>query len=151
VFYHLYTKQNIDWVKTVLVSPAALSFSVGYSSTNVAIGDVISASAAVTYAGNASAVQMVLVDIRAPTGFVMSETDFSDMLAGGKISFYEFLGGGGRALVYLDNLRHGETRDMAYTLTAMSASTALLQHVNAFDMYNTTLRAELAPVGFVAS
>jgi acyl-CoA hydrolase len=137
-------------VKTVPVSPAALSFSVRYSSTKVSIGDVISASAAVTYTGNASAVQMVLVDVRAPTGFVMSESDFSDMLADGKISFYEFLGGG-RALVYLDNLARGETTNMTYTLTAMSASTALLQHVNAFDMYNISLRAELAPVGFIAN
>ena len=150
VFYHIYTKQNIDWVKTVLVSPAALSFTVSYSRTAVPVGDVISASAAVAYTGNASAVQMVLVDIRAPTGFILDESDFSDMLAGGKISFYEFLGGGGRALVYLDNLARGETTNMTYTLTAMSASTALLQHVNAFDMYNTSLRAELAPVGFTS-
>jgi uncharacterized protein YfaS (alpha-2-macroglobulin family) len=150
VFYHLYTKQNIDWVKTQPAAPAALGFSVSYSTTNVSVGDVISASAAVTYAGKAPAVQMVLVDIRAPTGFVLAEGDFMDMLAGGDISFYEFLGGG-RALVYLDNLARGETTNITYTLTAMSASTALLQHVNAFDMYNTSLRAELAPVGFVSS
>jgi hypothetical protein len=150
VFYHLYTKQNIDWVKSQPVSPAALSFTVSYSKTAVSVGDVILASAAVAYTGNASAIQMVLIDIRAPTGFVLDESDFSDMLAGGKISFYEFLGGGGRALVYLDILRHGETRNMTYTLTAMSASAALLQHVNAFDMYNTSLRAELAPVAFTS-
>jgi len=151
VFYHIYTKQNIDWVKTQPAAPAALGFTVSYSTTNVSVGDVISASAAVTYAGMAPAVQMVLVDIRAPTGFVLAEGDFMDMFAGGDISFYEFLGGGTRALVYLDGLGRNETRQMDYTLTAMSASTALLQHVNAFDMYNTTLRAELAPVGFVSS
>ena len=148
VFYHVYTKQNIDWVKTVPVSPAALTFSVSYSTTSVSVGDVVKASAAVAYTGNASAVQMVLVDIRAPTGFVLSDSDFSDMLAGGKISYYEFIGGGTMALVYLDNLVRGRTVGMNYTLTAMRPSTSLLQHVNAFDMYNTTLRAELAPVAF---
>ena len=151
VFYHVYTKQNIDWVKTVPVSPAALNFTVGYSTTSVSVGDVIKASAALAYTGNAPAVQMVLVDIRAPTGFVLSESDFSDMLAEGRISFYEFLGGGTMALVYLDNVARGQTRSMDYTLTAMRASASLLQHVNAFDMYNVSLRAELAPVGFVSS
>jgi hypothetical protein len=32
----------------------------------------------------------------------------------------------------------------------MTPATSLLQHVNAFDMYNTTLAVELAPVAFSA-
>jgi hypothetical protein len=150
LFYHIYTKQNIDWSRTSPPSRPALSFSVSYSATNVSVGDVISASAAVAYAGNASGVQMVLVDLKAPTGFVLDESDFLDLRAAGKISFYEFRGSG-EALVYLDALKRNETRTMGYTLTAMGASTALLQHVNAFDMYNVSLRSELAPLLFTSA
>ena len=149
VFYHLYTKQNIEWALTSPQPLPDLSFSVAYSKTNASVGEPVSASAQVSYEGRASEVRMVLVDLRAPTGFVLDENDFVGLLAGDRISFYEFLGGG-EVRVYLDGLRQGETRTLDYTLTAMGASASLLQHVDAYDMYNTSLKVELAPVAFTS-
>jgi len=149
VFYHLYTKQHIDWTQAVLPPAPELTLTVRYSSTNATVGTQISAVANVSYNGPATGLQMVLVDLRAPTGFVLDETNFDDMLSRGVISFYEFRGGG-QALVYLDSLRQAQSKRLEYTLTAMTPATSLLQHVNAFDMYNTTLSVELQPVGFRA-
>jgi hypothetical protein len=149
VFYHVYTKQNLEWAVSGLRPLAELSFSVSYSKTNMSVGEPVSASAKVGYEGQASEVRMVLVDLRAPTGFVLDESDFMDLLAGGRISFYEFLGSV-EVRVYLDGLRQNETRTLGYTLTAMGPSTSLLQHVNAFEMYNTSLKVELAPVSFTS-
>jgi len=150
VFYHLYAKQHLEWAQVTIQPVPQMSFSVNYSATSVSVGEVVSASAHIGYTGMASGVQMVLVDLKAPTGFVLDENDFIDLLSAGKISFYEFRGGK-EALVYLDSLKRNETRMVDYTLTAMSASTSLLQHVNAFDMYNTTLKVELAPMAFASA
>jgi len=150
VFYHLYTKQHIDWAQAVPETPPELALTVHYSSTNATVGTQLSASAVVSYNGLAPALQMVLVDLRAPTGFVLDETNFQDMLERGVINFYEFRGGG-RALVYIDGLKSTQSKELEYTLTAMTPATSLLQHVNAFDMYNTTLSVELGPVAFSAN
>jgi hypothetical protein len=149
VFYHLYTKQHIDWAQAAPPASPALALAVNYSSTSTAVGTQLSATASVAYNGPAPGLQMVLVDLRAPTGFVLDETNFDDLLSRGVISFYEFRGAG-QALVYIDGLERAQPRRLEYTLTAMTPATSLLQHVNAFDMYNTTLAVELGPVAFSA-
>jgi hypothetical protein len=149
VFYHLYTKQHIDWAQAAAPPAPVLSLSVRYSSTDTAVGTQLSAVANLSYSGPAPALQMVLVDLRAPTGFVLDETNFDDLLSRGVISFYEFRGAG-QALVYIDGLERAQPRRLEYTLTAMTPAASLLQHVNAFDMYNTTLAVELGPVAFSA-
>jgi hypothetical protein len=149
VFYHLYTKQHIDWAQAAAPPAPVLSLSVRYSSTDAAVGTQLSAVANLSYSGPAPALQMVLVDLRAPTGFVLDENNFDEMLAGGAISFYEFRGGS-QALVYIDGLKPAQPKRLEYTLTAMTPAASLLQHVNAFDMYNTTLAVEIAPVAFSA-
>jgi hypothetical protein len=149
VFYHLYTKQHIGWAQAVLEPAPDLALAVSYSSTNTTVGTQISATATVSYNGPATGLQMVLVDLRSPTGFALDETNFDDLQSRGVISYYEFRDSG-RALVYLDSLRQGQTNKLEYTLTAMAPATSLLQHVNAFDMYNTTLSVELGPVEFSA-
>jgi len=149
VFYNIYTKQHIDWVQAEPRPAPELALTVRYSSTNATVGTQISAVADLSYNGQATGLQMVLVDLRAPTGFTLDETNFDDMLVRGVINFYEFRGGG-RALVYIDSLQQAQSKRLEYTLTAMSPAASLLQHVNAFDMYNTTLSVELGPVGFSA-
>jgi len=152
VFYHVYTKQNIEWS-----SPAAslkpvptLTFSVSYGTNSTSVGTVIGARANVSYIGDAPALQMVLVDIKAPTGFSLDESDFRDLLTKGTINFYEYLGTT-EVYAYIDMMKRNETRTLDYTLAAMQASTSLLQHVKAWDMYNTSAVAELAPLEFTSA
>ncbi|MGQ9583268.1 MAG: alpha-2-macroglobulin family protein [Thermoplasmatota archaeon] len=150
VFYHVYTRQSIEWSAPQPPAPAGLRLVVNYSKTSVSVGDVIVAEAEVTYTGPADIVRMVLVELRAPAGFALDETDFRDMLADGTVSFYE-LRGQDRALVYLDGVRRDRSVELEYTLAAMRPAASLLQHVRAWDMYNTTLAVEAAPVALGAA
>lgn len=150
VFYHIYTKQNIEWAAPMPLPPPELELSVSYDNTTVSLGDVVVAEAELVYRGPAGRLRMVLVELRAPTGFVLDESDFRELLSEGRISFYEFRGSD-RALVYLDGVERERPVKLDYTLTAMRPAASLLQHVRAWDMYNTTLMVELGAVGFEAT
>lgn len=116
---------------------------IDYDTTEIKVNESIHATVELRYNGPGSALQMVLIDLRAPVGFAFIETDFQQLLARHKISHYEIRGR--QALVYLDDLQRDELVTFGYSLKALWSIRAAIQGVHAYDMYDMNVNTELPP------
>jgi hypothetical protein len=91
----------------------------------------------------------VLVDLRAPVGFSFVEDDFETMKSSTRISQYEI--NNRQAYLYIVDLTYGQTVSVEYHLEANDPIRGTIQGIEAYDMYNPNLKAELEPVEITAS
>ena len=97
-----------------------------------------------SYSGSGDLVQMVLVDIRAPVGFMFIEAEFETMRSAGLINNYEVKDR--LCQLYINSVEKGEEVKLTYHLLALKPIKGTIQGVQAYDMYCPELRAEAEPV-----
>ena len=149
VMYQIYYEEYIPWAIIGADEPPELLLNIIYDTTNIKVNDRIKATLELEYVGIASHVKMVLVDLRAPVGFSFIEDDFIAMLDDGKISQYEI--NNRQAYLYIEDLTYGQKITVTYHLEANDPIRGTIQGIEAYDMYNPNLKAELEPIEITAS
>jgi hypothetical protein len=143
VMYQIYCGEYIPWDIVGTDEPPELLLDITYDSTNIKVNDQLEATLTLKYVGSASHIKMILIDLRAPVGFSFVEEDFQDMVDNEKISSYEI--NDRQAYLYIEDLQYDTNYTLVYHLLANDPIKGTIQGINAFDMYNTDLNAEVEP------
>ncbi|PJB21832.1 MAG: hypothetical protein CO114_03245 [Euryarchaeota archaeon CG_4_9_14_3_um_filter_38_12] len=145
ILYQVYYEEYIPWDKAGMEQPGELILEVTYNTTNIAVNDTINATVTLQYRGNATVIKMLLIDLRAPTGFSFIEEDFEEY---DFIDWYEIKDR--QAIIYIENVHKNDVITFSYRLLANEPIKGVIQGVNAYDMYNPALNAGVEPVGVVS-
>jgi CD109 antigen len=144
VMYQVYCGEYIPWDIIGVDEPPELLLDITYDSTNIKVDDKLEATLTLKYIGSASHIKMILIDLRAPVGFSFVEDDFQDMADANEISSFEI--NDRQAYLYIEDLQYDTNYTLVYHLLANDPIKGTIQGINAFDMYNTDLNAEVEPV-----
>jgi hypothetical protein len=147
--YQVYYEQFIPWHIIGADKPKEMILNISYDTTSIKVNDQITATLELKYQGAADHVKMVLVDLRAPVGFSFVEDDFKAMKSSGDISQYEI--NNRQAYLYIEDLTYNQTLRVQYRLEAKDPIRGTIQGVQAYDMYNPGLNAEVEPIEVVAT
>lgn len=145
ILYQVYYEEYIPWDKAGMEQPGELMLAVTYNTTNINVNDTINATVTLQYRGNATIIRMLLIDLRAPTGFSFIEDDFDKY---DFIDWYEVKDR--QAIIYIENVAKNDVITFSYRLLANEPIKGVIQDVNAYDMYNPVLNAEVEPVEIVS-
>lgn len=145
ILYQIYHEEYIPWDKAGMEQPGELMLEVTYNTTNIAVNDTINATVTLQYRGNATIIRMLLIDLRAPTGFSFIEEDFEEY---DFIDWYEVKDR--QAIIYIENVAKNDVITFSYRLLANEPIKGVIQGVNAYDMYNPALNAGVETVGVVS-
>jgi uncharacterized protein YfaS (alpha-2-macroglobulin family) len=116
---------------------------VSYDRTKLATNDLIHAKATLKYEG-ATPANMVMLDLGIAPGFVVDEGDFAELV--GKKQVQRFSVTPRQVILYLSDLRPGETRTFEYGLRARLPVRAQTPPTVAYEYYTPTNRAVSRPV-----
>jgi len=144
VLYQVYSSQYIPWNISGTNEPAEMTLDVTYSTTNISVNDMITATLTLEYLGSAAMLKMVLVDLRAPVGFSFVEDNFISYISVGKISNYEI--NDRECMVYIEDISPNRPIILTYNLLANKPIKGVVQGIHAYDMYNPDLDVEIDPV-----
>ncbi len=144
VMYQVYCGEYIPWDIIGVDEPPELLLDISYDSTTIKVDDKLEATLSLKYVGSASHIKMILIDLRAPVGFSFVEDDLVDMVDNDEISSYEI--NDRQAYIYIEDLQYDTNYTLVYHLLANDPIKGTIQGINAFDMYNTDLNAEVEPV-----
>lgn len=118
---------------------------VEYDRTTLAVNDHVRATANVRLdEGNA---RMAVVDLGVPPGFAVLTEELDAAVQAGKLSRYELTGR--QIILYLENVRAGETVTLQYELQAKFPLRAQAPRSTTYDYYNPNLQGEAPPIQFV--
>ncbi|HIJ17253.1 MAG TPA: hypothetical protein HA364_05715, partial [Thermoplasmata archaeon] len=148
VLYSIYLEQYVPWPDEPESSPF-LPLTVTYDATSIAVDDRLDAHLYLLYDGDAAVIKMILVDLRAPMGFMFDLSEFDALDAQGVISSYDY--NDRQVIVYITDVESGVPIEFDYSLVAEMPIESTLQGVVAWDMYDPeNLRSETLPVVFEA-
>ena len=148
VLYSIYLEQYVPWPDEPESSPF-LTLTVTYDATSIAVDDRLDAHLYLLYDGDAAVIKMILVDLRAPMGFMFDLSEFDALDAQGVISSYDY--NDRQVIVYITDVESGVPIEFDYSLVAEMPIESTLQGVVAWDMYDPeNLRSETLPVVFEA-
>jgi hypothetical protein len=116
---------------------------VDYDRTKLATSDLLRATATLKYNGELPA-NMVMLDLGIAPGFNVDPGDFAEMVA--KKTVNKFSVTSRQVILYLSDLRPGETRQFTYTLRARFPLRAKAPAATAWEYYTPSNRAESTPV-----
>jgi len=116
---------------------------VDYDRTSLATSDVLKATATLKYQGTLPA-NMVMLDLGIAPGFTVDPGDFAEMVARKTVNRFSVTSR--QVILYLSDLRPGETRTFAYTLRARFPLRAKAPAAVAWEYYTPANRAESRPV-----
>jgi len=116
---------------------------VDYDRTRLAANDLLKATATLTYHGTLPA-NMVMLDLGIAPGFNVDAGDFAEMVA--KKTVNRFSVTSRQVILYLSDLRPGETRTFEYTLKARFPLRAKAPAAVAWEYYTPANRGESRPV-----
>jgi hypothetical protein len=149
VLYQVYSSQYIPWNISGANAPPEMTLDVSYSTTNISVNDMITATLTLEYLGSAAMLKMVLIDLRAPVGFSFVEGNFVNLLSLNRISNYEI--NDRECMVYIEDIYPNTPITLTYNLLANKPIRGVVQGIHAFDMYNPGLDVEIEPVEIVAN
>ena len=147
VIYQIQSEFALLW-DTAIVEPKELFLNVTYSTTSISVDNCIRATVQLKYFGPEQVVRMILIDLRAPVGFSFIEDDMTKLVSDGTIGLYELKDR--QLLVYIDNVVRGKLIEFNYRLKANMPVKGLIQGVNAYDMYDPTVKVLLDPIEITA-
>ena len=148
VLYSIYLEQYVPWPDEP-ESSEYLTLTVTYDATSISVDDRLEAHMYLLYDGVAPVLKMLLVDLRAPLGFVFDLSEFDELLGSGVISSYD--SNDRQVVVYITDIESGTPVEFDYSLVAQMPITSTLQGVVAWDMYDPyNLRSETSPLLFEA-
>jgi CD109 antigen len=149
IMYQIYYEEFIPWALSGLDRPQELILNISYDATDIKVNDQIEATLELKYLGSADHIKMVLVDLRTPVGFSFVEDDFIEMKGAGDISQYEL--NDRQGYLYIEDLIYGQALVLTYHLKAIDPIRGTIQGINAYDMYNPNLIAEVGPIDVTVS
>jgi len=144
VYYTVTKSQYLPWWVVGVERPQELDLKVTYDSTDIKVDDTITAHLTMEYLGSAGMLKMILIDVRAPAGFVFVVEDLNTLVEEGKISSFELADR--QALLYVTDVMPNQTLSLDYHLRATMPLKGTIQGVKAFDMYDPDLTVEVEPV-----
>jgi 5-hydroxyisourate hydrolase-like protein (transthyretin family) len=116
---------------------------VTYDRTKLSTSDLLHAKATVKYDGALPA-NMVMVDLGIAPGFTVDAGDFAEMVKAKKINRFSVTSR--QVILYLSDLRPGESRTFEYALRARFPLRAQTPVSTAYEYYTPTNRAQTRPV-----
>jgi hypothetical protein len=149
ILYQVYYSQYIPWDVAEPNEPSEMTLDVSYSSTNITVNNMLTATLTLEYIGDAAKLKMVLIDLRAPVGFSFVENDFENLISSGVISQYEV--NDREVMVYIQDIYKDTPITFSYHLMANKVVRGLVQGIHAFDMYNPDLDVEVDPITMVST
>jgi hypothetical protein len=149
VLYQVYYSQYIPWNLSGPSGPPEMTLDITYSTTNITVNDMISATLHLEYLGDSAMLKMVLVDLRAPVGFSFVEYDLEYLKQQNRISNYEI--NDRECMVYIEDIYPDQPVSFTYRLLANKPIRGVVQGIHAFDMYNPDLDVGVDPVEIIAS
>lgn len=120
-----------------------LSIRLQYDKTELAVDDVVTATASVTNRTGAAA-PMVILDLPIPAGFAVEPDDLAQLVAGGRIAKYQVTPRS--AIVYLRQLAPGEPLVLRYRLRATMPVKIAAPPARAYEYYNPDKQASTPAV-----
>jgi uncharacterized protein YfaS (alpha-2-macroglobulin family) len=149
IIYQVYYSQYIPWDIAGTSEPSEMTLDVSYSSTNITVNDMLTATLTLEYLGDAAKLKMVLIDLRAPVGFSFVNENFENLIKSGMISQYEV--NDREVMVYIQDIYPNTPVTFSYNLLANKPVRGLVQGIHAFDMYNPDLDVEVDPITMVST
>ncbi len=131
VGYQLVKRFNVILPEIAPVSD--LQLNVTYDATNVAVDDVITVRALVTYTGAAESTGMMIVDVAVPTGFTPVGTSLDALVSDGTITRYEIAGR--KVIVYVLDLPRGVELSFEMKMRALFPVKAIVPDSRAYSYY----------------
>ena len=116
VLYQVIYEEHRPWTIYEMPHDMPFEFSIDYDTDTVEVGDWVKASVHLRYTGDAPQVQMMMVDLKAPTGLTFRDYYFQDLLYDGVIQQYDNYGS--TAHLYIDNVDRDESIDFQVEMYA---------------------------------
>jgi uncharacterized protein YfaS (alpha-2-macroglobulin family) len=116
---------------------------VAYDRTKLSTSDLLHAKATVKYDGALPA-NMVMVDLGIAPGFTVDAGDFAELVAKKQINRFSITSR--QVILYLSDLRPGESRTIEYSMRARFPLRAQTPPSVAYEYYTPTNRAQARPV-----
>ncbi len=142
----LYQIISSYWIPTKLLpapKPEILEISVDYDKKKLTTDDLLECQAHIKYNGKLPT-SMVIVDLGIPPGFNVMTYELDGLKAEGQIDRYEVTGR--QVILYLQELKPGTTRYLAYHLKARFPIKAKTPRSQVYEYYTPENRASAEPV-----
>jgi hypothetical protein len=144
LMYQIVGRHYQPWKKDVQPSEKqGFDVRVDYDRTRLSTSDLLKARATLTYHGRLPA-NMVMLDLGIAPGFTVDAGDFAEMVAKKEVNRFSVTSR--QVILYLSDLRPGETRTFDYTLRARFPLRAKAPAAVAWEYYTPDNRAESRPV-----
>jgi hypothetical protein len=144
LMYQIVGRHYEPWKKVVQPSEKqGFDVRVDYDRTRLSTSDVLRAKATLTYHGRLPA-NMVMIDLGIAPGFTVDTGDFAEMVAKKEVNRFSVTSR--QVILYLSDLRPGETRTFEYALRARFPLRAKAPAAVAWEYYTPDNRAESRPV-----
>jgi uncharacterized protein YfaS (alpha-2-macroglobulin family) len=144
LMYQIVGRHYEPWKKEVTPTvKQGFDVRVDYDRTKLATSDLLKAKATLTYQGMLPA-NMVMLGLGIAPGFTVDAGDFAEMVA--KKTVNKFSVTSRQVILYLSDLRPGETRTFEYALRARFPLRAKAPGAVAWEYYTPSNQAESRPV-----
>jgi len=140
LYYQVVAVYYLPWREEPAIGSPEISIDVAYDTTNLTVGDVVTATVKVAYHGLGSA-EMVIIDLGVPPGFAVERADL-DRLVGSLFAKYDIRGR--QVILYVEKLE-GEM-EFSYRLRAMFPITAKTPSSEVYKYYQPEVKAVTTPV-----
>ena len=153
LMYQVTTRYYLPWEMASSLAPkdSPMDIAVSYDRTELAVNDVVKVSVRVELLEGAA--RQAIVDLGIPPGFEVLSEDLADLVAhdsdrpadydGAKISRFDLTGR--QIIVYLEDLKAGESLEFEYRIRARYPIKAQTPPSSAYDYYNPGVSAVHAP------
>jgi uncharacterized protein YfaS (alpha-2-macroglobulin family) len=111
-----------------------LAIEIAYDRTELAVGDLVTATASVVNK-MPQAAPMVILDLPIPAGFTIATEDLAKLVSSGSIAKYQITPR--TAIVYLRGLEPGKRLELKYRLQAAMPVKVTVPSARAYEYYNT--------------
>jgi len=140
LYYQVVAVYYVPWREPQVIGSPEISIDVAYDTTNLAVGDTVTATVKVAYLGPGSA-NMVIIDLGVPPGFTVERADL-EQLVGKLFAKYDIRGR--QIILYVEKLE-GQI-EFSYRLRAMFPITAKTPRSEVYKYYEPEVRAAAAPI-----
>jgi hypothetical protein len=144
--YQISTSYYAPWegIDDAAEHAQGMTIHVDYDRTQLKVNDRVRATATIRL--NEGEARMAVVDLGVPPGFAVLTDELDAAVKNGKLSRYEMAGR--QIILYLENVRAGETVALNYDLQAKFPLRVQAPRSSTYDYYNPNLQGEAPPIQF---
>jgi alpha-2-macroglobulin-like protein len=148
MMYQVVGRCFMPYAKEIRPADEAVSIRVDYDRTQLAVEDILTATATVT-SNRPGLAKMIIIDLGLPPGFTLLPDQLNRMVESKDIEKYSTTGR--QVIIYLRELAQGKPVTVKYQLMAKYPLKAKTAKAVVYEYYNPDVRAETAPVELVVS